>query len=83
MATKTSFITVIAGIICLAFVSEPALGANVIETDKLVILDAAGNIRPDHFKAIAGKVDETFQNVIQFWSANARVERFGKIGWHM
>jgi hypothetical protein len=59
------------------------LGANVIETDKLVILDAAGNIRPDHFKAIAGKVDETFQNVIQFWSANARVERFGKIGWHM
>ncbi len=79
MATKSSFITAIAGVVCLSLVSVSAFGATAIETDKLVIRDSGGHISPEHFKNIADKVEATFQNVIKFWSTDARVGRFGKI----
>lgn len=79
MATKTSFLTTMAGIICLSFASISAWGANDIETDKLIIRDAGGHIPQEHFKDIAAKVNATFLKVIQFWATDGRVGRFGKI----
>lgn len=50
-----------------------------IETDQLIVSDATGNLSNDQLKVLADKVQAMLAGVLKFWSADAGVDRFGKI----
>ncbi|OGP90384.1 MAG: hypothetical protein A2031_05665 [Deltaproteobacteria bacterium RBG_19FT_COMBO_43_11] len=60
------------------------LGASVsqeaaVKTENLIIRDVTGNLSPAKLELFAKKVDSTFEAVHKFWSADTRINEFGKI----
>jgi hypothetical protein len=49
------------------------------ETDALAIVDATQSLSPAELQAFAAKVEQTFRQVRQWWSADPRTDQFGWI----
>jgi len=50
-----------------------------LETTHLSVSDGTGRLSAEQLKRLAGQAQETLDRVLAFWSADAGLERFGKI----
>jgi hypothetical protein len=61
-------------------IAGPSQASNIdIETRHLIVSDATGNLSNDQLKSAANRAQAMLDRILAFWSASARVNRFGKI----
>ena len=66
-------------IVYFILISISGAASTTVETANLIIRDITGNLSPARLELFAKKVDSTFAAVLKFWSADARINEFGKI----
>jgi len=64
--------------IALSLAVVPWIRAEV-ETPHLIIRDVTGSMPAETFEKLIKKVDRTFAEILEFWSAGPRTEEWGKI----
>jgi hypothetical protein len=50
-----------------------------VETRHLIVSDATGNLSSDQLKNLASQAQAMLDRILEFWSADAGLDRFGKI----
>jgi hypothetical protein len=66
-------------IVYFTLISISGAASTTVETGDLIIRDITENLAPARFELFAKKVDSTFAAVLKYWSADARINEFGKI----
>ncbi len=51
----------------------------IIETRHLIVSDATGKLSNDQLKSLADQAQAMLERILAFWSADAGIDRFGKI----
>ncbi len=51
----------------------------MIETQYLIVSDATGKLSNDQLKSLADQAQAMLESILEFWSADAGTDRFGKI----
>jgi hypothetical protein len=64
--------------LCLVLAVVPGMGAEV-ETSDLIIRDDTGNMSPEIFAKLVETVKGTLAEILKFWSADTKTEKWGKI----
>lgn len=66
-------------IVYLTLISISGAASTTVEIENLIIRDITGNLSPAMLELFAKKADSTFAAVFKFWSADTRINEFGKI----
>jgi hypothetical protein len=77
MIRRVRMVSIIAVGLWIAGLSE-ASGATV-ETQDLVVSDAAGQLSDGRLKALADQAQVLLERILAFWSTDSGIDRFGKI----
>ena len=77
MTRKGMALSIIVAALLVAGLAQ-ASGA-AIETTNLIVSDATGKLANDQLKSLADQAQTTLDRVLSFWSADAGMDRFGKI----
>ncbi len=59
--------------------TAPQRAQSAIETPNLVIHDATGRLSEAQVRRLSNQAEQYLEKIFEFWSANSRIEQFGKI----
>lgn len=76
--TKRLFAAVILLVGLFAAGSSPAL-TTTVETGYIIARDATGKLSDDRLKDLANQAQSAVERILEFWSAEPGIDRFGKI----
>jgi len=77
MIRRVLMVSILAAGLLIAGLSQAS--SAIMESRHLIVSDASGTLSNEQLKRLADHAQETLNGVLAFWSAEAGIDRFGKI----